>query len=150
MRACVGAYASRPPLDVQLGCCVGEGGQGGRALRASSLDEIWWLKRHADRSPNSPQRQLGRMAKRARRKEADPERTSDGGCVRMQRRGDGKRLPTSMLLFWRSGRVARVAHFLGAELTGSQLRSPLPGRTELLSLESKRQCCVSALEANRK
>lgn len=35
------------------------GDQGCWGLNASSLDEIWWLKRHTDRSPNSLQRQLG-------------------------------------------------------------------------------------------
>lgn len=35
------------------------GDQGCWGLNASSLDEIWWLKRHTDRSPNSLQWQLG-------------------------------------------------------------------------------------------
>lgn len=35
------------------------GDQGCWRLNASSLDEIWWLKQHTDRSPNSLQWQLG-------------------------------------------------------------------------------------------
>lgn len=42
-----------------IGLLWREGDQGYWGLNASSLDGIWWLKRHTDRSPNSLQWQLG-------------------------------------------------------------------------------------------